>query len=184
MWRKIGIAWALFLVAGAGAHLSGCGRAPAPGPVVHQAPRSTADPAAAAFLLAEEPEGARGVKAVVADSALEGEVVVVGRIGGEVKPFFEGQTAFLLTDRSLLACTEIEGDTCPTPWDFCCVPRGELAAGTLTVKLVDEDGKPLSHSARDWLGVVELDTVVARGWVERADDGSVTLLARGLYLKH
>ncbi len=56
------------------------------------------------------------------------DVVVVGRIGGRVNPWVKGTAAFPIVDRSLKPCNEIEGDTCETPWDYCC--EAELPKAT------------------------------------------------------
>ena len=60
------------------------------------------------------------VIAVRKDAKDRQEVVVVGRIGGRVNPWIKGAAAFSIVDRSLKPCNEIEGDTCKTPWDYCC----------------------------------------------------------------
>ena len=61
-------------------------------------------------------------------SAKEGdEVTIVGRIGGDVKPWIDGQAAFMLVDSKLKPCNEQGDDGCATPWDYCC-DLGELPA--------------------------------------------------------
>jgi hypothetical protein len=34
--------------------------------------------------------------------------------------WIEGRAAFSLVDQSLKACSDVEGDDCPVPWDYCC----------------------------------------------------------------
>ena len=92
------------------------------------------------FLLDEEPQGAVDVLAFRKDAKDQQDVVVVGRIGGRVNPWIKGTAAFPIVDRSLKPCNEIEGDTCATPWDYCC--EAELPQATVLVMFVDETGKP------------------------------------------
>src|SRR5436853_1418696 len=71
------------------------------------------------YLLAAEPAGAMSVKDV-RQSVKDGEeVVVVGRIGGTVKPWIEGRAGFQIVDSSVTACNEKEGDACTRPWESC-----------------------------------------------------------------
>lgn len=160
----------------AAAVLAGCGaKAPAP----------TATPAGPApegkqFVLPAAPENAQGVLAVRQTAAGGEEVVVVGRIGGSTQPFVEGMAAFSLVDNSLRACSDIPGDQCPTPWDFCC--EADLPKARTLVKVVDESGRIIPTDARALLGVSELQTVYVRGQAQRDADGNLTVLARGVYM--
>jgi len=153
-------------------------------------PTATADnPAArqpsaegAKYRLAAEPIGAQEVIAVRADSADGDAVVVVGRIGGDVNPWVEGRAAFSLVDNSVRACSDIPGDACPTPWDYCC-ETDKLKTGKMLVKFVDDGGQLIASDARELLGVGELDTVVIEGKVQKSEDGNAVLLANGVYVK-
>jgi hypothetical protein len=139
------------------------------------------DPAGQKFLLAEEPAGAKGVMDA-RQSAKDGdEVVVVGRIGGDKKPFIDGKAAFMVVEPSFKSCAEREGDNCPTPWDYCCDIPEELAKGLATVKFVDEQGKTIGTDARKLLGLKEMNTVVVKGKAKRDQDGNLVVLASGVY---
>jgi hypothetical protein len=74
--------------------------------------------------------------------------------------------AFSIVDRSLTPCNELPGDTCKTPWDYCC--EVGLPKSTLLIMLYDVDGKLVKKDARTLLGVKELDTVVIEGKSKRA----------------
>jgi hypothetical protein len=135
------------------------------------------------YLLASEPAGARGV-ADARKEAKDGDaVVVVGRIGGDEHPWVEGRAAFQIIDTSLKSCKDLEGDNCPTPWDYCCTPREELLSLMATVKVVDGQGQTVPTDARHLLGLRELQTVVVRGKVRRDDKGNLTILADGLFVR-
>lgn len=133
------------------------------------------------YLLAAEPEGALDVKQFLQDAKDGDEVVVVGRVGGEVKPWVEGLAAFNLADLSLVACNDNVEDHCPTPWDYCCEP--DLAEGRTLVQVVDSGGNVVSSGAKELLKIKELQTVVVKGRADRDDSGSVSLLATGVYVR-
>lgn len=171
--RRMWSVRAMMLAAGL---LAGCGsKAPAP----TAAPAGPA-PEGAQFVLPAAPENAQGVLAVRQTAAGGEEVVVVGRIGGSTQPFVEGMAAFSLVDNSLRACSDIPGDQCPTPWDFCC--EADLPKARTLVKFVDESGQIIPTDARTLLGVSELQTVYVRGQAHRDADGNLTVLARGVYM--
>ena len=156
--------------------LVGCSRDNSAGP---QAAES--DAAGKKYLLAEEPAGAKSV-VELRKSAKDGDdVVIVGRIGGGEDPWVKGKAGFWIVDCSLKACSDIEGDGCETPWDYCCESKEKLTNGMATVKFVDERGKTIDADARKFLGVDVLNTVVVRGKAKRDDEGNLIVLANGLY---
>ena len=134
------------------------------------------------YLVAQEPEGAQNVITVREAAEKGDDVLIVGRIGGGANPWVEGRAAFTLVDQSLRACSDIPGDQCQTPWDYCCeTPR--LPTSTALVKVVDENGELIKSDARELLNVKELDTVVVKGKAQRDDSGNLTVLAQGVYVK-
>jgi hypothetical protein len=134
------------------------------------------------FLLKKEPEDAKQVKAI-REKAKNGEaVVVVGRIGGRTNPWVKGTAAFSIVDSSLKSCDQIEGDACPTPWDYCC--EADINKSTLLVAFVDDAGKIVKKDARQLLKVKELQTVVVQGKVKRDKSNNVSLLASKLYVRN
>jgi hypothetical protein len=132
------------------------------------------------YQLAEAPHAASDVAAMRKDAKDKQEVVVVGRIGGRANPWIKGMAAFSIVDRSLKPCNEIEGDTCKTPWDYCC--ESDLGKSTLLVTFVDENGKIVKQDARKLLGVKELDTVTIVGRAKRDSSGNVSILASKVYI--
>jgi hypothetical protein len=133
------------------------------------------------FLLTDEPSGAIDVLAARKDAKDQQDVVVVGRIGGRPNLWIEGTAAFPIVDRSLKPCNEIEGDTCATPWDYCCEP--ELPQATALVTLIDDAGKTLKNDPREMLHVQELQTVVVQGKAKRDDAGNLTILASKVFVQ-
>jgi hypothetical protein len=133
-----------------------------------------------AYKLDEAPKDAAEVIATRDEAKDQQEVVVVGRIGGRTNPWIKGAAAFSIVDRSLTPCNEIEGDTCKTPWDYCC--EAELPKATAFVAFVDGNGKIVKQDARELLGVQELDTVYIQGKAKRDKAGNVTLQAVKLFV--
>lgn len=135
-----------------------------------------------AYMLAEEPTEANEVIQVREDAKDGDEVLVVGRIGGSEDPWIEGEAAFTIVDNSLKACSDIPGDACEKPWDYCCETT-KLPTSTALVKFVDAEGATVDADARELLGVKELSTVVVKGKAKRDDAGNLTVLASGVYVK-
>jgi hypothetical protein len=133
------------------------------------------------FLLEKEPKGAVDVLALRKDAKDQQDVVVVGRIGGRANPWIKGMAAFPIVDRSLRPCNEIEGDTCKTPWDYCC--EADLPKATVLVMFMDERGKVIKKDPRELLEVKELQTVVITGKAKRDKTGNVTVLASKLHIR-
>ena len=134
------------------------------------------------FVLAEEPGDAKPVIDVRQDAKDGDEVTITGRIGGEVDPWVAGRATFVIVDPSLTPCSEREGDTCKTPWDYCC-DIDRLATAKATIKVVDDQGNPVSTDARELLGVKELQTVTVHGKAKRDEAGNLTVLASKVYVK-
>lgn len=144
-------------------------------------PESTSGPAnplATSILIQVKPEGAMQIVESREQSKHGDEIVVVGQVGGEEKPFVDGTAAFSLVDLSLPACTE----GCPTPWDFCC-DTDKLPTHKILVKIVDENGKTVATDARDLLGIKELSTLVVKGKAKRDDVGNLTVLATSVFVE-
>lgn len=163
--------------------LTGC----SPDATTSQAPeRANANPmgivGASKVLLAAEPEAAHDVIEVRETVSDGDDVVIVGRIGGSGNPWIEGRAVFSIVDGSLKACSDIPGDECPQPWDYCC-ETSMLPTATALVKVVDEKGDLLKVDAKQLLDVKELSTVVVKGKAQRDKAGNLTVLASGVFVK-
>jgi hypothetical protein len=116
----------------------------------------------AKFLTESEPANAKPVaEAIGADN--EAEVTVVGRIGGAKNPWVDDMAAFTIVDPSLKACSDIPGDNCPEPWDYCCESSDTMKTHTVAVKFTDEKGSVVPADARKLFNVEPLQTVVVHG---------------------
>ena len=134
----------------------------------------------ATYLLTEKPADAWGVGAAREKVKDQGEVTLIGRIGGSADPFVGSLAAFTIVDPKVEHCSADEG--CPTPWDYCCT-QDQVKDNIATIKFVGEDGQPVGQSAKQLLGVKELDTVVVQGQAKRDDNGNLTVLARKGYVE-
>jgi hypothetical protein len=171
----------VFLACGIGlAIYSGCSKA-TPSTSSSSLPNAVAADGSK-YLLSSEPGEATEVieaREVAQDGDL---IVVVGRIGGSADPWIQDRAAFWIVDGSLKACSDIPGDKCEKPWDYCCETH-KLPQSTALVKVVDDKGELVKANARALLGVRELSTVVVQGTAKRDESGNLTILARGIFVR-
>ncbi|MBL9089157.1 MAG: hypothetical protein JNM10_18605 [Planctomycetia bacterium] len=129
-------------------------------------------PSSPSFLLAADPGAGVGVAEARARGAAD-DVVVVGR----VREITKGLAAFTLVDLSQQYCGQTEMEGCPTPWDYCCTPKEELARNMIGVSVRAGDDVALGDVARD---LRNLDVVAVRGRLVKAKD-EVFLHATGWF---
>jgi hypothetical protein len=129
--------------------------------------------------LSQEPAGAIEVLDA-REEAKDGEpIVIVGRLGGGLKPWIDGRAAFLLVDTRILpSCSD--GEKCEAGCPDC---AKEMLAASTMVKFLGEDGKILPVDARELLGVPEESTVVVRGLASRDTAGTLTVAADGVFVR-
>lgn len=115
--------------------------------------------------------------------AVPGEsLTVVGRIAGASDPFSEDYATVIVADRALQTCERIPGDTCPTPWDACCVAPEEIRASRLLVQVTDAAGQPLESGLKGIHGLKELDEITVSGTVDSSSSpGNLILNAEAIY---
>ena len=111
-------------------------------------------------------------------------VVFEARVGGRRDPFVENRAIFFVVDPSLLSCDQMQGDTCKTPWDYCCEPPRNLLKHMATVQVVDDAGQPLKIPLRNQNGLDTLKTVYVTGTVQQADEsGNFVVNADSIHVK-
>ncbi|HLU39274.1 MAG TPA: hypothetical protein VK081_07800 [Planctomycetota bacterium] len=128
------------------------------------------------------PEG-QDVETVKKTAKAGDQVVLAAQVGGRKQWQVPGKAIFLVIDPVLESCDEMEGDDCPTPWDFCCVPKDQVTAKLATVRVVGADGEPLSASVEGAHGVAPLKHVVVQGTVQRNDESGLVLDATSIWVK-
>lgn len=151
-------------------HIAGCSQSPATNVAKREVDSR--------YILSDEPKLTLSV-VEFKEHTQDGEAIsVVGRVGGGVKPWIEGRSAFLLVDEGApLPC---EGDSCGPECQHC---AREIAQCTTVVKIVDAQGKTLPIDSRDLLGLKEEETVIVRGSAKRDEAGNVALMATGVFIK-
>lgn len=131
------------------------------------------------YYLDAAPEGAVEVAAL---RGLEDGATVTVR--GDVQEFapVEGKAVLSLYDHALLSCDEIEGDQCPTPWDFCCIPPEEIAEACALVEF-RQDGKLVSADLGGFHGITHLSDIVVTGTLSLDGAGNAKIVASGLHVE-
>lgn len=131
------------------------------------------------YLLKEKPGDAQGVGEARKSVQDADTVTLVGRIGGSVSPFVDGIAAFTIVDNKVPFCAPDEG--CPTPWDYCCT-QDQVKDNIASVRVVNDEGKPVAEGAKELLGLKELDTVIVKGKAKRDDAGNLVVLADKVFI--
>lgn len=162
------------------AFANGCSRPETSDFNAADAGKNRSQPSGPQYIAATEPDGAESVgqaRKHVQDGAA---VTLVGHIGGSTEPFVSNIAAFTIVDPSVPYCQPEEG--CPTPWDYCCT-QNEVKDNIATVKIVDDQGKPVGEDARQLLAVKELSLVVVTGAAKRDEAGNLTILANKIFVR-
>lgn len=132
------------------------------------------------YVAASEPAGSMPVGEARESTEDTEAVTLTGVIGGSREPFVDGIAAFTVVDPKIPSCQAEEG--CPTPWDYCCA-QDQVKDNIATIKVVDENGNPVTQDARELLGVEELATVVVQGKAQRDEQGNLSVLADQVFVK-
>ena len=151
-------------------------------------PTSTALPAAKVawpegLFPAGNPPAAKDVEDVKKAAKAGDDIVLQAQVGGRKQWQVDGKTMFLVIDPVLESCDETEGDHCPTPWDFCCVPKEQITKKLATVRVVGADGQPLACSVEGAHGIKPLAHVVVAGRVQSNDGANLVLDAKQIWVK-
>jgi hypothetical protein len=134
------------------------------------------------LMLETEPENARDVSQAKEEARPGDTITIRGRVGGSSRPFIDGRAVFTLVGSEPKACSDIPGDNCRTPWDYCCVPRREILAHSATIQLVDAKNAVLRTDIKGRRGIRELSDVTVVGTVGSTDRGALIVNATGIYV--
>ena len=108
---------------------------------------------------------------------------VFGAAGPAGRITLQYRNAFTIVDPSLKACSDIPGDNCSKPWDYCCESPDTMKTHTLAVKFTDEKGSVVTADARKLFGVEPLQTVVVRGKLQKDESGKTAVIAEKMYVR-
>jgi len=167
---------------------AGCEKKPAPAPTKTTstgttAPTTGASLIPAGFFLTAAPEGAKPVEEVKAATPKVGDTVAIsGRVGGSRNPFVDGRAVFTLMGPKLKACSDIEGEGCKYPWDYCCEKPADIAASAATIQVVDATGAPLRTNLKGEHGIQELSKITVVGKVAQIDGPNIVINATGMHV--
>lgn len=143
-----------------------------------------ADPRVEAVFVAAEPAGAISVIEARKNPAPGTEVTVIGRVAGAMEPFSKDFATLVLADDTVMTCDREPGDSCPTPWDACCVDPKVLAASRLSVQVNGADGQPIAATLKGAKGLKELDQLVIQGKVAPGSNPENLIIeATGIFKK-
>lgn len=119
------------------------------------------------------------------DSAAEGdEAVVRVVVGGRKSPFVAGRAVWTAVDAALPNSCTRTGHACPQPWDYCCTPPDTLAANMLTIRVLDDSGRPLAVNLAQSPTIKPMTTLVVRGTVADSPVAEALMLnATGIYVE-
>ncbi|MDZ8119272.1 hypothetical protein [Pontiella agarivorans] len=112
------------------------------------------------------------------------KIVLSGLVMGVHHPFVEGRGVFVLGDDGTLEPCDAKGDDhCPTPWDACCDPAELKQAGTVTVQVLGDDGKPIRTGLKGVNGLAELSRVTVSGTVaENSSPAAFIVNAKAIHV--
>lgn len=157
----------------------GCKSQPAEPPGGARAPGGATLPAS--LSLSEAPAGAKPVSALKAQAAQGDEVVIRAYVGGRKEPLAGSSAVMTVVDASLHNACYAKGHSCPTPWDYCCADRQELARHQASVQVLGPDGRVLRTSLSERLKPGDLVHVVGTV-APRPAKGLLVIHATGIHV--
>jgi hypothetical protein len=123
----------------------------------------------ASLFVETPPEGALSVVEARAQAQPGATLTLRGKVGGKMNPLSDAAALLVLADeKAIKSCDVIPGDSCPTPWDYCCEDPGVISASTTTIQVTGEDGKLLRSTLRGAGDIKELSRLVVTGTVDAA----------------
>ena len=132
--------------------------------------------------LAAAPADAQDIAAAKAAIRDGGRFVVRGVIAGRADPIAENRAILTLLDTGVKTCDKNPADGCKTPWDACCEPADVLAKNSVSVQVVDAEGRPVKTSLASLEGVKPLAQLIVSGTAKVSADGVVLLNADGIHV--
>ncbi len=109
------------------------------------------------------------------------EVTVTGQIIGSKTPFVSGRASFIVGDNNkIAACT----DDCAVPWDACCDDKNLIAAATLSIQVLNENGQIVKADLKGKNNLAELSSVTVKGKIDtRSTNDFMIINAEQIYVE-
>lgn len=127
------------------------------------------------------PQSAVGVLEAAPEADVGETVTVTGKIGGSKTPFATERAMFTIVDASIPSCDQNPADSCPTPWDYCCEDRADVAAASATIRVSDAEGI-LKHGLDGEGGLNPGDIVTVVGTVAQAGEAGLVIDATSIFV--
>ncbi|MFK7910477.1 MAG: hypothetical protein AB8F34_07730, partial [Akkermansiaceae bacterium] len=125
----------------------------------------------ASVMVSTAPENPKTIYSVRKVAKPGDTLTVKGKVMGAEKVLVDSRAIMVLGDSEIItSCDQIPGDACNTPWDVCCDDPDTIKESTLTVQVVDKDGKLLKSGFRGVSGIKELSELVVTGVVSEGSN--------------
>lgn len=145
---------------------------------------STASLPAGLFLTAA-PAGPVTIQQLKTQVKAGDEVTMRVVVGGEVSVFVPGRAVMKVVDAEIKNLCLGMGDSCKTPWDYCCETTDNLKRHRATIKVVDAQGNTIKADLKGAGQVKELTTMVIKGVVAQGSDkNNFVVNAQGIYVEN
>lgn len=139
----------------------------------------------AGLFLASAPAEPVAVKQLKAQAQVGDEVTMRVVVGGEVSVFVPGRAIMKVVDAEIKNLCLGLGDSCKTPWDYCCETTDNLKLHRATIKVVDAQGKTIRADLKGAGQVKELKTLIIKGVVAQgSDENNLVVNAQGIYVEN
>jgi hypothetical protein len=102
-------------------------------------------------------------------------------IQGKVKDFVDGMAVFTMVDPKVKSCRD-SGHACPTPWDYCCIPKEDLVEATATVKVLDNAGQLVQTGLKGVGSIDHLTPVTVEGKAVVDSERNLVVEASNIYV--
>ncbi len=137
------------------------------------------------LFLASAPAEPVAVKQLKAQAQEGDEVTMRVVVGGEVSVFVPGRAIMKVIDTEMENLCLKPGDSCKTPWDYCCATAEDLQQHRATVRVVDAQGKTLRTDLKGAGEIKEMKTLVVKGVVAQGSDTkNLVVNALGIYVEN
>lgn len=137
------------------------------------------------LVLKSAPDGAKAISEVRKTAKEGDQIVISGKVMGRKDPFVDGRAILILGDpNKITSCDLIEGDACRSPWDVCCDDPDVIKASTVTIQVMDDQGKLVKQGLKGLAGIKELSKLVVTGTVADGSNADNLLInATGIYVQ-
>ncbi|NWK54265.1 hypothetical protein HW115_01475 [Verrucomicrobiaceae bacterium N1E253] len=138
-----------------------------------------------AIVLKEAPADALSIAEARKDPTPGKSVVLRGKVMGNLSPIVSGRAMVLIGDPDKLTSCDLKNcSDCQTPWDVCCDDLDDRKNYTVTVQVLDTDGKLLKEGLRGVQGLKELSEIVVEGEIsEGSNTDNFLVNATGIYVQ-